>query len=210
MGAQAAGSLWGGAASVAGQNKGQKKAQKGNTNAQRELGTPPIFMKGGPWWDALTGPNNLLAQNAVALLQGNSAKELEPAMRASDMAGRNNQQRFASQLARSGLTGSGFGLGGNQAIQNQSDVNRQNILAQLPGIRRENLAALFPYFSRYLGNQEFRAGGLSGLQERRGSMNAAADINRWNTVSSAIGGKGSGNPYEGGGGGGGGKGGGGK
>lgn len=206
MGAAGAGSLFGGAASIAGQNKGQKKAQKGNSAAQKELGTPPIF-QGSNWWNALTGPNSALGDNALALLQGNSAKELEPAMRASDTAGRNNQQRFASQLSRSGLTGSGFGLGGNQAIQNQSDVNRQNILAQLPALRRENLAALFPYFSRYLGNQEFRAGGLSGLQERRGNMNAAADINRWNTVSSAIGGSGG---KGSGGGGGGGKGGGGK
>jgi len=204
MGGAAAGSLWGGAASVLGQNKGQKAYQKGNSNAQRELGTPPIF-QGSNWWDALTGPKSKLGDMALALLSGNGLDALQPALRSADIQGRNNQRSFAGQLARSGLTGSGFGLGNNYAIQNQTDVNKQNILAQLPEQQRQSLGALFPYFSRYLSNQEFRSGGLAGLKNERGKYNAQADINRWNTVSSSIGGAGGGGGKGASGGGGGGK-----
>lgn len=205
MGAGPAASIGSGITSVFGQNQAQKAYNKGNMNAQNALATPPIFAKGGPWWEALTGPNNLLAQNTVSLLSGNGANELQPAMRAADIAGRNKQGAFASQLARSGLTGSGFGLGGNYAIGNQTDVNKQNILAQLPQLQRENLAALAPYFSRYLSNQEFRSGGLSALKNQRGETNAAATANKWGTVTNALGGKGAGGGATGKGGGGGGK-----
>lgn len=208
-----AASIGSGILSVFGQNKAQDAYNKGNMNAQNALGTPPIFWKGGPWWEALTGPNNLLAQNAVSLLKGNGANELQPALRSADIAGRNRQGSFAAQLAKSGLTGSGFGMGGNYAIGNQTDVNKQNILAQLPQLQRENLAALAPYFSRYLSNQEFRSGGLSALKNERGRTNAAATANKWATVGSALGGvgaKGGGGSSPYGGGGGGGKGGGGK
>lgn len=206
-GAASAANLWGGALSVLGQNKANNQANQGYRHAENELGTPPIFMKGGPWWNALTGPNNLLAQNAQSLLSGNSLDELQPALRSASQAGVNNQQSFAQQLARSGLTGSGFGLGGNYAIQNQTDVNKANILAQLPALQRANLNTLFPYFSRYLGNQEFRAGGRSGLIERQGNMNAASTANRYATAANAISGMGGagGAGGKGGGGGGGGK-----
>jgi hypothetical protein len=134
--------------------------------------------------------DNLLAQNAKALLGGNSLNELQPALQAADTAGRNNQRSFSGQLAKSGLTGSGYGLGGKFGIQNQTDVNKQNILAGLPGLRRENLAALFPYFSRYLTDREYRTKGLADLQLQRGSTEAAGTAQKWNTVSNSIGGGG--------------------
>lgn len=190
MGAAGAANLWGSAMSILGQQKAQKAFNRGNTSAQSSLGTPPIFWKGGPWWEALTGPNNLLAQNAVSLLKGNGMSELEPALRASDQAGQRNQMGLKQSLARSGLIGSGVDIGNSFAAQNSRDVNKANLLAQLPQIRRENLASLFPYFSRYLGNQEFRAGGISNLRNERGKMNASSVANQWATGANAISGMG--------------------
>lgn len=185
-----AASLAGGIMSIIGQQKGQKAFNKGNTSAQDALGTPPVFWKGGPWWEAMTGPNNLLAQNAVALLKGNGMSELEPALRSADLAGQRNQMGLKQSLAKSGLIGSGVDIGNSFAAQNARDVNKANLLAQLPQIRRENLASLFPYFSRYLGNQEFRSGGISKLRSDRGSVNAASIANQWGTGANAISGMG--------------------
>lgn len=199
MGAAGAASELGGIMSIIGQQKGQKQSNRGYNNAMGELGTPPVFWKGGPWWEALTGPNNLLAQNAVSLLKGNGMSELEPALRASDQAGQRNQMGLKQSLAKSGLIGSGVDIGNSFAAQNSRDVNKANLLAQLPQIRRENLASLFPYFSRYLSNQEFRAGGRSGLARDKGNMNAASIANQWATGANALGGggKGGGNVWQG-------------
>lgn len=187
----AAGPLYGGALSILGQNKAQSQSNQGYRHGENVLGTPPIFQS-QDWWNAITGPNNQLGKNILSLLSGNSLDELQPALRSASQAGINNQRSFASQLAKSGLTGSGFGLGGNYAIQNQTDVNKSNILAQLPALQRQNLAAVFPFFSRYLGNQEFRVGGLSNAYINQGNMNAASTANKYNTAANAIGGLGGG------------------
>lgn len=199
MGAGAALNEGAGILSIIGQRKASGQSNQGYNNANKQLGTPPIFWKGGNWWDALTGPNAMLGDTAKSLLSGNSLDELQPSLRSADIAGRNNQRSFASQLARSGLTGSGFGLGGNYAIQNQTDVNKSNILAKLPEIQRQNLATLFPYFSRYLGNQEFRSGSLAKNMIDRGNMNAAATNQMWGTAANALGGGGAGKGAGGGG-----------
>lgn len=177
---------------ILGAKDAQNKADRGWNNAKKVYGTPPIFQQGGGWWDALTSPNNLLAQTAKSLLSGNGLDELQPALRSADIAGRNNQRMFAGQLAKSGLTGSGFGLGNNYAIKNQTDVNKSNILAQLPALQRENLASLFPYFSRYLGNQEFRTKGFADTTIGQGNQQAATRASQYGMAMNSLGGKGGG------------------
>lgn len=175
---------------------GIKKANKTFSADKENYGTPPIFWKGGPWEQALTGPNNLLAQNALALLKSNGLSALEPALRSATTQGQSNQRRYSDMLARSGLIGSGLQMGGSNAIQNQTDVNRSNILAQLPNIQRENLQALYPYFARYLTNKESRVAGLDQYYRTRAASQAGA-ASAITGAAGGGGGKGGGNAWQG-------------
>jgi len=196
MGAAAGLGAAGQAIGITGGERGRKGAKRGFKQAAGEFQSPASLTSSGAAYPLFGTKDASVFQNLGALLSGNSLDELQPALRSADIGGRNQQRSFAGQLARSGLTGSGFGLGNNQAIANQTDVNKSNILAQLPALRRENLAAALPYFQTFMADIARRQSGRAGIKERSAGTNAAAKTessnNMGNMVSSAGMGKGGG------------------
>ena len=175
---------------VVGGERSRKGAKRGAAMARREFKAPPAFQAGGGGFELLGAANNPLFKNLGALLGGNSLDELQPALRANALNTQRLQEGFAGQLGRSGLVGSGFGLGGNQAIAAQGAERSSDILAGLPQLRRANLATAFPFLQAYLGDVARRQSGRANARIDTYGPQAAAKAQSANNMGNMVGGMG--------------------
>lgn len=180
---------------MVGGERAAKGAKRGAKRAAGEFQAPASLQASGAAYPLFGSRDASVFQNLQALLSGNSLKELEPALRANAYNTSRQQRSFKEAMGRSGLVGSGTDLGQNFAINQRGGEQASNILAGLPALRRENIAAALPYFQQFMGDIARRQAGRAAIKSGSVGPNAAAKANNANTEGnfiSSFGGKGGG------------------